>query len=313
MSEGNHDFGGDEDEDEPEPEPGWEPPWPYVWTRLVLVHDLLARTANLLRDPGLYLDLSGPAEDAARLARAIDDVHSMACTACRDGVEVRSGESPDGLRRAVDLRRAAVVDAELALAEDPRDPESPVWTVDYRGHGGFLAAPVRLGDDGLAGEAPRRTFPEKLRKQMSFLVRHRESGVFFDQPLPENNGEVVQIFAARGAVVARAVVPDRDPGFAFLDPEADDGVGDDVVRRVSRCLRERLVLEPENDFEPAAAAFAEGVDCPGVVGSEIAVNRAGARRARRSEKAGQPGKHLGKQQIQFHRAVGVERSPAPGT
>ncbi|WP_143086261.1 hypothetical protein [Amycolatopsis saalfeldensis] len=93
-----------------------------------------------------FEDITGAAK---ALREQIDSAYNLMCIAPRmDELELHTGDDLDTVRLAVDLRRAEIVDAELAPMRPKPAPDTPTWTIDYDEHGGFVATSSDQTGDG---------------------------------------------------------------------------------------------------------------------------------------------------------------------
>lgn len=159
--------------------------WESAWQNLLLASELLRHTARQLTDPELPVNLGNLSTATTRLARQIGEAYELVCQAPRiPGLKAGHGEDLETLRRAMDLRRAENVDAELDAATTDRAPRSSAtWTVDYREHGGFLASTPDGGDHGphlMWGSAPTAGTAAKV---VTDYFHHQPPTVRFSPPI----------------------------------------------------------------------------------------------------------------------------------
>lgn len=173
----------DRTQDTTSAEPRWEP----VWHNLLLASALLQHTGRQFRDPRLRVDLSTLETETSHLSHQVSDAYELVCHAPRiPGLQAGHGEDLQTLRHAVDLRRAEIVDAELADAtEHSMTRSSSTWSVDYREHGGFVATTHDGGDHGphrMWGYAPTA---RSAAKAITDYFRDNPPTVEFCPPAPE--------------------------------------------------------------------------------------------------------------------------------
>jgi hypothetical protein len=168
------------------------PDWQYIWRRL-LAADTFARTAeSVLRDARLYFGVADLAEEANHLAANIDKAYSVMCEVSRfDGLRLEPGDPLDTVRGRVDIRRAELVDAELALVEQRPATDAGVWTVEYREHGGFLATSSAGGDAQPSRFWGFAATPQSAAATVAGYFLDRPPTVRFDPGLPAQPRPVV--------------------------------------------------------------------------------------------------------------------------
>ena len=119
---------------------GDDPDWQYVWRALISASGKASQIQNLLSDRRAFFDFSDITDTAAQLRGTLDRAYALMCRApWLDGLTLDIGDDLDTVRHRVDVRRAEVVDAELAAMQPAPPPDAPVWSIDYRQHGGFIA------------------------------------------------------------------------------------------------------------------------------------------------------------------------------
>ena len=117
-----------------------DPNWDEISARLLATDALVARLVTNFRDPRLYFNLDDLGDHAKRLREKVRCVYGLICTTSQlQGLDLRRGDDFDTVRDKVDIRRAEIVNAELATARREPLPDTPRWIVEYRDHGGFLA------------------------------------------------------------------------------------------------------------------------------------------------------------------------------
>ncbi|KOV87575.1 hypothetical protein ADL03_06670 [Nocardia sp. NRRL S-836] len=140
---------------------------------------------ELLDGPRIGLDLTGLSQEARALASSMSDTYDLLVMANNTpAVALGRGDSPEKISLALNRHRAAVVDAELAPLPAPA-PNTPVWTVRYYSHGGFVAALTSGGNDAGPhrgwGYAPT---PQSAIATVTGFTHHRPPVVVIDPPVP---------------------------------------------------------------------------------------------------------------------------------
>lgn len=111
------------------PEPaadGVAPDWTYVWNALLDASAHAFRIEGLLEDERAFFSFDTIRQAAGQLREQIDDAYNLMCTAPlarRPAGE--PGNDLDVVREQVDLRRADIVDTEIAPYDPSQTPTPP--------------------------------------------------------------------------------------------------------------------------------------------------------------------------------------------
>ncbi|MET9263703.1 hypothetical protein [Amycolatopsis sp. NPDC004079] len=123
------------------------PDWDREWKVLLASARHADLVARLLGEQRAFFDYRGLARAARKLRDRIDDAYNLLCEAPRlDGLRLERGDDMGDVRRAVDLRRGEIVDAELAPLQPSPAPGAEIWTINYDQRGGFVADSCRSPD-----------------------------------------------------------------------------------------------------------------------------------------------------------------------
>uniref|UniRef100_UPI003F497B59 hypothetical protein n=1 Tax=Amycolatopsis sp. CA-096443 TaxID=3239919 RepID=UPI003F497B59 len=121
--------------------------WNREWNALSGAVVYADRAARLLEDQAAFFDYGDLARAARALQEQIGEGYELMCQAPRlDGMDLGRGDGLDAVRRAVGLRRAEIVDAELAPLQPAPAEGTATWTIDYDDRGGFVAVSDRPAD-----------------------------------------------------------------------------------------------------------------------------------------------------------------------
>lgn len=151
------------------------PDWDYVWNALITASNHAHRVQMLLSDKRVFFDLADATTLADQLRTLINTAYALSCTAPRlPGFHLAAGTDLDTVRHLVDVRRAEIVDAELATMRRPPAADAPSWSIDYRRGGGFIATSPP-GD----GTTPQMIWGSAAT---SHSAEHLLNWYFHDQP-----------------------------------------------------------------------------------------------------------------------------------
>lgn len=132
----------------PDAQAGGKPDWDYVWSALLDAAAHAHRITELLETERAYFDFTDLTRLAVDLRTQINEAYGLMCEAGNlDGLVPHAGDNLDQLRTASGLRRAEIVDAELAPMRLDPSTDAPVWTVDFDQHGGFVAVTTPRNDN----------------------------------------------------------------------------------------------------------------------------------------------------------------------
>jgi hypothetical protein len=130
-------------EQSPPPEPS-DPDgidWTPVWSALLDASGNAHRIAEQLSGEQVFIDFAEITATADQLREIIDSTYGLVCEASQlDGIDLDPGMTLRQLRRLVAVRRAILVDNELRTIQLTPAAGAPVWSIDYREHGGFVAS-----------------------------------------------------------------------------------------------------------------------------------------------------------------------------
>lgn len=161
------------------PEPaadGMAPDWTYVWNALLDTSAHAFRIEELLEDERAFFSFDTIRQAAGQLRDQIDDAYNLMCVApWLDDLRVNPGDHLEAVREQVDLRRADIVDTEIAPMRPEPDPNAPTWTIRYRVHGGFVATTSQAED----GANPWRIWGTAPTAQSA---AHTLTWYFLDRP-----------------------------------------------------------------------------------------------------------------------------------
>lgn len=165
---------------------GGAPDWDYVWRALLDASSKAGSIKTLLSSKRAYFDFEEITDSADQLQTMLCSAYELMCKAPRfSGLTFDVGENLDMVRERIDVRRAEIVDAELTAMHHPPAHDAPVWSIDYRPHGGFLATSHFGGDTGpwkFWGAAPTAHSAASI---MSWYFLNEPSTTVFDPPLAE--------------------------------------------------------------------------------------------------------------------------------
>lgn len=158
LSDGLVSSGEDESDPQCEP-PRTVPDWTYICRALVDVSVHASNVVSLLEQERTFFNFTDIIHIAERLREQSTDAYNLLCAASLlDRPNLEAHQDLNTVRRQVDLRRAEIVEAELAPMQPVPAAGAATWTIDYRPNGGFLATSRDTGDGSVPwafwGKAP---------------------------------------------------------------------------------------------------------------------------------------------------------------